>query len=308
VRGAAAINDPCLWTAPSPKRRAGPGRSRRGSLDRRHSGPRVRVIAQAAAFGERHAEAVARRRLHDAPGVHLFHAACAERLEPPDLCFDVVRLDVQMDTARMIDALNADPRLAGSILQTDVVAGGGSDRAAQGASPEETRRIQVGVLTIDVQRAEAASVHVSIVTARCAVWGANPRAARHAAATAAVNPYLVVDLDAVLDPDWHGDDHYVGVYVPGLLTPADPLDERVASRLHELRALINALKPTHPHLVALVDGLDRMVDLMASLAEPSGIASNCSLTTSSSGFPQVMAYPLYASTSICRGTITTTVR
>jgi hypothetical protein len=53
-------------------------------------------------------------------------------------------------------------------------------------------------------------------------------------------------------------------YTPGMLRKADPLDERLNDEiLPRIGALLEALKPVHPHVVVLVDGLDRMTDLKA---------------------------------------------
>jgi hypothetical protein len=65
------------------------------------------------------------------------------------------------------------------------------------------------------------------------------------------------------DPDPGDYDEDYGVYVPGVLTPEDPLDGRVVAHLERLRVLMAAVEPATINIALLVDGLDRMVDLPA---------------------------------------------
>src|SRR5688572_31669972 len=65
--------------------------------------PDVRVLPEALVLRPDDAKALTGRRLHDHPGLDFLHALRAELLEPLDLSLDVVRLDVEMDAAFMID-------------------------------------------------------------------------------------------------------------------------------------------------------------------------------------------------------------
>src|SRR5688572_33435425 len=95
---------------------------------------------------------VKRDRTTEARIIDLFDASGAERLETLHLRLDIIRLDIEVDAARVGDALDGHPGLTRAILQADVIARLGARSAAQGSTPEETCRIQIGVLAIDVDR------------------------------------------------------------------------------------------------------------------------------------------------------------
>src|SRR5690606_13560880 len=74
--------------------------------------PRGRVFFETRLLDLDHAEAVASRRFHHDPGLHVLHALRAEFFEARDLGFDVVGLDVEVHAGRMLDALRLDVHAA----------------------------------------------------------------------------------------------------------------------------------------------------------------------------------------------------
>ena len=121
--------------------------------------PDVGVVAQGAALGADDAEAMAGGRLHDPPGADLAQALGAEGLEARDLGGDVVGLDVQVDPARVIDALDEDDGLVGAVGEGGVVALGLYDGAPQRGAPEGSGGVEVAHLAIDPERTQTALVH-----------------------------------------------------------------------------------------------------------------------------------------------------
>jgi hypothetical protein len=132
--------------------------------------PAVGVLGEARTLDLDDAEALAGRRLHHHPAREPARDPGAQVLEPRDLGFDVVGLDVDVDAALVLDALNLDDRLAGRRLEHAVGAAahrmGAVDRAAERFRPEARRRVDVGDLAIDQHGAKAGAVHVGFLRLR----------------------------------------------------------------------------------------------------------------------------------------------
>jgi MFS transporter, DHA1 family, multidrug resistance protein len=140
-------------------------KAREGELDREgparawFSRPRVRVVAERSSLRADDAEALAGGRLEHPPRLDLLHPLRSERLEPADLGLDVVRLDVQVDAARVTDPLEDHDGLIRAVLERHVVPLALSLGATERPRPEAGGRVEIGLLAVDDQRAEPAPVH-----------------------------------------------------------------------------------------------------------------------------------------------------
>lgn len=123
--------------------------------------------AEARALDLDDAEALAGRRLHHHPAIEPARDLGAQLLEARDLGGDVVGLDVDVDAALMLDALNLHDRLVGRRLEHAVGAAAHRMRAvdgtAQGFRPKARRRVHIGDLAIDQHGAKARVVHVGFL-------------------------------------------------------------------------------------------------------------------------------------------------
>ena len=98
-------------------------------------------------------EALTRRRFHDPPTFDVGDPLCAKRLKPQHLGFDMVRLDVNMNAARVIYSLHQHLHLIGRTFETAVVRVVWIDRSLGGAAergrPEAGGLVEILGLTVD---------------------------------------------------------------------------------------------------------------------------------------------------------------
>src|SRR6185503_5098445 len=129
----------------------------------RTSVPAIGVLVEVLVLGPHDAEALAGRRLHDDPGLDLPEALRAELLEPADLGFDVVGLDIEVHAAVVVDRLHFDVHALVRDLQLDVavafLARQGLGRHAERLGPEARRAVQVVGAAVDDEARESALVH-----------------------------------------------------------------------------------------------------------------------------------------------------
>src|SRR5205823_13914380 len=103
-------------------------------------------------------------RLQDPPGLDARDPARAERFQPLHFRLLVVRLDVEMDPARMIDLLHQQDRLVGAPRELTILADGPFDGPAQGGAPEARRLVGAFRPAVDHERAQPAVMHGSLLS------------------------------------------------------------------------------------------------------------------------------------------------
>src|SRR5262249_38067242 len=115
-------------------------------------GPDVGFVSERAALRPGDAELLAGRRGDDPPAADLLASLAAESLEARGLGVDVVALDVEVDAAGMVDALDHEQRLGGLGVERPVAVVGGvgrQDGAAEGLAPEIGGGGDVAGLAVD---------------------------------------------------------------------------------------------------------------------------------------------------------------
>lgn len=65
------------------------------------------------------------------------------------------------------------------------------------------------------------------------------------------------------EPDYFGDEDGDWVHRPGLLVPPDKLDEDVREILEHLDSMLEIVRPHKKHIVVLLDGLDRLMNMQS---------------------------------------------
>ena len=108
--------------------------------------------------------AVSARSLHDPPAAYLLDPFCTESFESHDFGLDIVGFDIDMDPARVIDALQFDMGLVRCGCEQYVIPVvriiGITRRVAEGLGPEFGGCVEVVGTTVDDQSAEPALVHI----------------------------------------------------------------------------------------------------------------------------------------------------
>src|SRR5438874_9055966 len=127
--------------------------------------PAVRVLRETRTLYPYNAEALAGRRFHHHPTLEVIHHLGSQLCQARHFGSDVVRLDVYVDPALVLDALDLHDRLVGRGLQHAVVAAAarmaGIDGATQRLGPEAGGAVQIGGPAVDQHGAETGMVHIS---------------------------------------------------------------------------------------------------------------------------------------------------
>ena len=109
------------------------------------------------------AEPLTRRRSHDDPTLHARIDDRPKFLEPGDLGWDVVGLDIEMNAAFVIDALELDADLTWSVFQHHVIAARARmvriDRTAERLRPELRGRLHVIDVAVDQDAVDARTMY-----------------------------------------------------------------------------------------------------------------------------------------------------
>src|SRR5262249_5230207 len=125
--------------------------------------PAVGVLREAGTLDPHDAEALPRGRLHHDPALQALGHRSAQLLQTRHLGRDVVGLDVEMDAALMLHALDLHDGLVGRRLQHAVVAAAAGmpevHRPPQRRAPEAGGRGHIAGLTVDQHGAEAGMMH-----------------------------------------------------------------------------------------------------------------------------------------------------
>jgi hypothetical protein len=126
----------------------------------RRSGPRAGPLVEVWRALAHDAEPLPGRCLHDPPGVNLHDAPRAQRLEAAHLRIDVVRLDVEVDAARVTHRLHFDVQLARRVDEPHVLLAfvAGSANLIRRIAPE-VRGGAGSSAAVDDESAELALVH-----------------------------------------------------------------------------------------------------------------------------------------------------
>src|SRR6476661_1519502 len=115
--------------------------------------PAVRIVLEPLPLHAHDTETLAGRRAHHHPSLEPFVDGRAELLEPRNLRGDIVGLDVEMDSALMLDALDLDADLAGRSFEHHIIATGSGmvwvDRTSQRLRPEARRCADVVDVAVD---------------------------------------------------------------------------------------------------------------------------------------------------------------
>src|SRR6476620_11369868 len=116
------------------------GRTATATRLRMRLAPAVRIVLEPLPLHAHDTEALAGRRAHHHPPLEPFVDGRAELLKPRDLRGDIVRLDVEMDSTLMVDALDLHADFAGRSFQHHIIATGSRmvwvDRTSQRLRPE----------------------------------------------------------------------------------------------------------------------------------------------------------------------------
>src|SRR6266852_1802063 len=134
------------------------------ALGRSGVAPLIRVTFERATLRIDHAESLAGRSFHHPPTLDELDPLGAERFKSLHLRLQVIRLDVQVDTAWMTYLLNQNHRfvLVRRQLAIVVVAVGERDGLlAECATPEVSRSVDVLGVAIDDEGGESTVVHTS---------------------------------------------------------------------------------------------------------------------------------------------------
>src|SRR5438874_4370404 len=125
--------------------------------------PAIGVLRESGTLDAHHAEALAGWRLHHHPAWWPVDDGRAKLLQPCDLGWNVVRLDVDVDPALMGHALNLHDGLVGWGLQHPVVPAAARmlqiERAAERLGPEPCSRVDVRDVAVDKEGAQPGLMH-----------------------------------------------------------------------------------------------------------------------------------------------------
>src|SRR5882724_12080051 len=133
-------------------------------------GPAADVLRETRTLHPDDAEALTGGRLHHHPTLQAIDHRSAQLLQARHLGWDVVGLDVDVDAALMVHALDLDDGLVHRGLQHAVVAAAAGmlevHRATQRLAPETGGRVNIGGPTVDQYRAETGMVHLGCLSCR----------------------------------------------------------------------------------------------------------------------------------------------
>src|SRR5260221_1166293 len=132
--------------------------------------PGIGVVVEPCPLYANDAKALSARCAHDDPPFQPLVDGRAKLFEPGDLSRDVIRLDIEVNSAFMIHPLNLNADLVRRRFQHHVISAGagvvGIDRPAERLGPEPRRRFDVLDIAVDQDAVDARTVRHGLTPTR----------------------------------------------------------------------------------------------------------------------------------------------